>query len=111
MEESIASLKAKYPGVTYHAIPVALGSQASVRAAAAEILELESVPKIDIMINCAGIMGIPELTLSPEGIETHFATNHLGHFLLTCLLPLLPVNPRIGGLYHLRDIQCSVVQK
>ncbi|KJZ72326.1 hypothetical protein HIM_08252 [Hirsutella minnesotensis 3608] len=30
-------------------------------------------------------MGIQELTLTKEGIEMHFETNHLGHWLLTCL--------------------------
>jgi NAD(P)-dependent dehydrogenase (short-subunit alcohol dehydrogenase family) len=31
-------------------------------------------------------MNVPTLTLSPENIELHFATNHIGHFLLTNLL-------------------------
>ena len=31
-------------------------------------------------------MAVPELSFSPEGIELHFATNHIGHFLFTNLL-------------------------
>lgn len=31
-------------------------------------------------------MYVPERTLSRDGIEIHFATNHIGHFLLTSLL-------------------------
>jgi len=31
-------------------------------------------------------MNIPERTLSEDGIEMHFATNHVGHFLFTCLV-------------------------
>jgi NAD(P)-dependent dehydrogenase (short-subunit alcohol dehydrogenase family) len=31
-------------------------------------------------------MNIPERTLSEDGLEMHFATNHMGHFLLTCLI-------------------------
>lgn len=34
----------------------------------------------------AGVMGIEDLKLTEDGHETHFATNHLGHFLLFQLL-------------------------
>ena len=44
------------------------------------------VPAVDIIVNNAGIMLIPERTLSGDGVEIHFATNHLGHFLLTNLI-------------------------
>jgi NAD(P)-dependent dehydrogenase (short-subunit alcohol dehydrogenase family) len=37
---------------------------------------------LHILVNNAGVMAIPELTLSPAGHEIHFATNHLGHFAL-----------------------------
>jgi NAD(P)-dependent dehydrogenase (short-subunit alcohol dehydrogenase family) len=37
---------------------------------------------VDILMNNAGLMG-PEFALSNQGIEQQFATNHLGHFLLT----------------------------
>jgi len=35
---------------------------------------------LHILVNNAGIMALPELTLTPEGWEQQFATNHLGHF-------------------------------
>lgn len=41
--------------------------------------------QLDILINNAGIFS-SELTLSKDGIEMQFATNYLGHFLLTDLL-------------------------
>jgi NAD(P)-dependent dehydrogenase (short-subunit alcohol dehydrogenase family) len=43
------------------------------------------VPKLDLLINNAGIM-MPPRTLSKQGYELQFAANHLGHFALTALL-------------------------
>eukprot|EP01018_Ginkgo_biloba_P009767 Gb_07739 [translate_table: standard] len=40
---------------------------------------------LNILINNAGIMFCP-FKLSEDGLEMHFATNHVGHFLLTKLL-------------------------
>jgi NAD(P)-dependent dehydrogenase (short-subunit alcohol dehydrogenase family) len=85
LQESISQLKIKYPSVNYRALQVDLSSQASVRAAAEEVISWP-IAQIDLMINNAGIMNIPTLTLSPENHELHFATNHVGHFLLTNLL-------------------------
>ena len=38
---------------------------------------------LDILINDAAVMAIPERTLTPRGVELHFATNHLCHFAVT----------------------------
>ncbi len=46
---------------------------------------LATYPKLDVLINNAGVMGCP-LARTAEGIEMQLASNHLGHFLLTnCL--------------------------
>jgi NAD(P)-dependent dehydrogenase (short-subunit alcohol dehydrogenase family) len=37
---------------------------------------------LHLLINNAGVMALQELTLSPDGWELQFATNHLGHFAL-----------------------------
>ena len=60
------------------------------RRAAAEVLSWTDVPTIDLVINSAGVMAVQERTLSEEGLEMHFATNHIGHWLLTCgIMPKL----------------------
>src|SRR5438445_10762227 len=60
-----------------------LSSPASVRRFAREYLARH--PVLHVLINNAGVMACP-LARTPEGWEMQFATNHLGHFLLTGLL-------------------------
>ena len=64
-------------------IQLDLASLDSVREFAAKILEEE--PRIDILINNAGVVN-NVYTKSADGFELTFAINHLGHFLLTNLL-------------------------
>ncbi|MBW4081196.1 oxidoreductase [Paenibacillus sp. S150] len=56
---------------------------------------LASGRPLHILVNSAGIMGLPELTKDGRGFEYHFATNHLGHFQLTGRL--WPALRRAGG--------------
>ena len=60
-----------------------LASLDSVRKFADSILKSE--PRLDILINNAGIMMCP-YQKTKDGFEMQFGTNHLGHFLLTMLL-------------------------
>ncbi|CAK9163178.1 unnamed protein product [Ilex paraguariensis] len=60
-----------------------LSSMASVRKFATEYNS--SCLPLNILINNAGVMA-PPFMLSQDNIELQFATNHLGHFLLTSLL-------------------------
>ena len=60
-----------------------LASQASVRAAA-ETANSYTFP-IDVLINNAGIMAVP-YTKTADGLESQWATNHIGHFLFTNLV-------------------------
>ncbi|MHA7873255.1 MAG: SDR family NAD(P)-dependent oxidoreductase, partial [Hyphococcus sp.] len=57
-----------------------LSDLASVQAFAADVVGGRE--KIDILINNAGIMACPETRVGP-GWEAQFATNHIGHFVLT----------------------------
>jgi NAD(P)-dependent dehydrogenase (short-subunit alcohol dehydrogenase family) len=60
-----------------------LDSLASVRAFAQRFLAKHD--RLDVLLNNAGVMACP-LGHTKDGFELQFGTNHLGHFLLTCLL-------------------------
>ena len=60
-----------------------LSSLESVRAAAETLRS--AYPRIDLLINNAGVMYTPKQTTA-DGFELQFGTNHLGHFALTGLL-------------------------
>ena len=61
-----------------------LASLASVRTAAQAFLSTNR--QLDLLINNAGIMAIPQRRLTPDGFELQLGTNHFGHFALTGLL-------------------------
>ncbi|MDV6260259.1 SDR family NAD(P)-dependent oxidoreductase [Rhodococcoides yunnanense] len=67
-----------------------LSSLESIRSAGTDLRA--AYPRIDLLINNAGVMYTPKRTTA-DGFEMQFGTNHLGHFALTGLLldRLLPV--------------------
>lgn len=70
---------------------VDLASLDSVEAFADSILA--DFDHIDILINNAGVMALPERQTT-DGFEMQFGTNHLGHYALTArLIPLLVHTP------------------
>jgi NAD(P)-dependent dehydrogenase (short-subunit alcohol dehydrogenase family) len=74
----------------HHAVPVVcdLSDLASVQRAAAEIIALQ-LPLAGL-VNNAGILQM-RATKNAQGLDTAFATNHLGPFVLTeALMPHLP---------------------
>jgi NAD(P)-dependent dehydrogenase (short-subunit alcohol dehydrogenase family) len=83
--ETASTLQKLYPNVQTRILELDLGSLASVHRAAEKVNSWTDVPAIDVLVNNAGIMAV-EYGLSPEGTESHFAMNHLGHFLLTNLV-------------------------
>ncbi|KAG6649856.1 short-chain dehydrogenase TIC 32, chloroplastic-like [Carya illinoinensis] len=71
------------PVAKVEAMELDLSSMASVRKFASNF-NSSGLP-LNILINNAGVMATPFM-LSKDNIELQFATNHLGHFLLTHLL-------------------------
>lgn len=82
-QQAVAEIKKASGTDAVHFFTIDLSSQSSVRETAAQIST--ECPKIDVLINNAGCY-FSELKLNDANIEMQFATNHLGHFLLTNLL-------------------------
>ncbi|KAE8710748.1 Short-chain dehydrogenase TIC 32 [Hibiscus syriacus] len=80
VKETIAK---RNPDAKIDAMELDLSSTASVRKFAADFIS-SGLP-LNILVNNAGIMATPFM-ISKDGIELQFATNHVGHFLLTNLL-------------------------
>lgn len=81
--EGVAASIRESTGAQVDVREIELSSPQSVRRFAEGYLQ--GHPELHILINNAGVMARP-LARTPEGWELQFATNHIGHFLLTCLL-------------------------
>ena len=75
---------AAVPNAQVEVLILDLASLESVRAAAAAFLSTGRA--LDLLINNAGVMALPERRLTRDGFEMQLGTNHFGHFALTGLL-------------------------
>lgn len=82
-EETAQAIKAKNPSIRTYKVHLDLESLGQVREAAETIRSLNE--KIDIIVNSAAIMAAP-YSKTVDGIESTFAINYLGNFVLTNLL-------------------------
>jgi NAD(P)-dependent dehydrogenase (short-subunit alcohol dehydrogenase family) len=90
-EAARKQIESAVPGASLEIVRLDLGSLASVASFAAAVKAAH--PRIDLLFNNAGLMAVPE-GRTPDGFETQFGTNHLGHFALTLhLLPALLAAP------------------
>ncbi|MEH6583576.1 MAG: oxidoreductase [Halioglobus sp.] len=76
------TILAEHPDADVAIVDLDLGDLASVKQAAVQVMQ---EPKLDILINNAGIM-VPPYELTRDGFESQFGVNHLGPFALTSLL-------------------------
>ncbi|RUS18907.1 hypothetical protein BC937DRAFT_88179 [Endogone sp. FLAS-F59071] len=86
-EPVIAEIKASTGNTNVEFIALNLLSLSSVTSFI-ETFKARNLP-LHLLLNNAGVMA-PPFSLSADGIESQFATNHIGHFYLTTqLLPIL----------------------
>lgn len=84
-EETMAALKQELGnGIDVLNISMDLAEQASVKKAAAEVLE--KVSRIDALICNAAIAQVPKQIITVDGFESQLGVNHYGNFLLQALL-------------------------
>ncbi|WP_406491313.1 SDR family NAD(P)-dependent oxidoreductase [Streptomyces sp. NBC_01604] len=88
--QALARIRESAPGAKLSLQRLDLASLKSVREAADELHTTH--PKIDLLINNAGVMYTPRQK-TEDGFDMQFGVNHLGHFALTGLLLdlMLPV--------------------
>ncbi len=80
---AVAEIRADTPHAGLEVVELDLASQESVKRAAEQILAAHD--RIDVLVNNAGLMAMPERTTA-DGYEMQFGVNHLGHWTLTALL-------------------------
>jgi NAD(P)-dependent dehydrogenase (short-subunit alcohol dehydrogenase family) len=87
-QDAIAHIKSADSGANVSFEQLDLASLASIGAFTSRIKK--QTPKLDILINNAGLMALPTRQTTQDGFEMQFGTNFLGHFALTAsLMPLL----------------------
>ena len=102
-ERARARLQKRMPTAGLAVMLVDLSDFDSVRRFAAAYRDAHD--RLDVLVNNAGILDYSGRK-APSGIELQFATNHLGHFLLTALLiDLMPDDPAsrivsLGSIAH-----------
>ena len=78
-----AEITGRVPLARVEVMTADLSSLAQVRRLAGDVLGRHG--RLDVLVNNAGVIS-PRRQLTADGLETTFATNHLGPFLLTSLL-------------------------
>jgi len=82
--EALSVLKKELPEARISLETVDLSDLVSVRLFADKYLATGK--PLDVLVNNAGIMALPQREQTADGFERQFGTNHLGHFALTGLL-------------------------
>ncbi|MEV7395790.1 oxidoreductase [Aeromicrobium sp. NPDC092404] len=84
---AVDRIRTAHPDASLELVPLDLGDLASTAAAADQILAGHD--SIDLLINNAGVMAMPERTTT-DGFEMQLGVDHLGHFAFTAhLLPAI----------------------
>jgi len=91
MMRAAQALRDEVKGSAVDEVVLDLSSLASIENASVLLTAMH--PKIDVLVNNAGVMALPERQ-TVDGFEMQFGTNHLGHFAFTGrMLPALLAAP------------------
>lgn len=83
-----AAILRELPAASLELVPLDLADLESVRRLADQVLDRDL--GLDLLVNNAGVMAVPQRRTTAQGFELQFGTNYLGHFALTGrLLPAL----------------------
>lgn len=82
-QAAVSQIQRDSGSIAVELIELDLASFASVRRAAAELLD--RTDRLDVLVNNAGI-NVSTHALTEDGLESTMQVNHFGHFLLTSLL-------------------------
>lgn len=82
-ERTAEAIKTVAPHVKIRVLELDLSSQKQIRKAAQEVNAYGE--PIDVLVNNAGVHS-GQYSTTVDGIEDHFGTNHIGHFLFTNLI-------------------------
>ena len=108
-QEALRRVQTVGPRAEHGLVALDLADLASVRAAAAETTTL--APRIDVLINNAGLMAVP-FARTADRFEMQIGTNHFGHFAFTDgVLPALLAasEPRVVTLASIAHRQGQIV--
>jgi NAD(P)-dependent dehydrogenase (short-subunit alcohol dehydrogenase family) len=83
-QAALERLRREAPGSSAEVAELDMASLASICRFAAEFAARRI--GLDLLVNNAGVMALPQRELTADGFERQFGTNHLGHFALTGLL-------------------------
>ena len=78
--DAVREITAAHPDASLELVPLDLGDLSSVAAAAEQINARH--PSIDLLVNNAGLMAMPERR-TVDGFEMQLGVDHLGHWALT----------------------------
>lgn len=105
-EAARRGILARYPGADVQVAALDLARLSSVAGFAAHVAARHD--RVDLLVNNAGVMALPQRRNTADGFEMQLGSNYLGHFALTGhLLPLLRAAqaPRVVNLASLAHRQ------
>jgi NAD(P)-dependent dehydrogenase (short-subunit alcohol dehydrogenase family) len=93
-EDAVSRILRLVPQARLYPEILDLAEQASIHAFAKRVIDWFPGQSIDLLINNAGVMALPNREITIDGFERQFATNYLGPFALTgLLLPSIKAKP------------------